>query len=211
MSRGVTIGDLYGKNDCYCGGNKSILYTLLQSFDLYLLLHKWELDANVGTHSKILLFSSVQFSHSVVSDSLRPHGLQHAGLPCPSLTPGRFYYQKFICGFQIDTFRLLILFKLVDLLIQFLTKSLDNSHFNLDFYLEKIISYKCFYIKGKFSLHKCKINNYSFSCLMYYNKLHCQGAEKSNHSVEGRHSSQASHSRQGRQSCQPRVCRSTAV
>ena len=27
-------------------------------------------------------------SHSVVSDSLRPHGLQHAGLPCPSLSPG---------------------------------------------------------------------------------------------------------------------------
>ena len=31
---------------------------------------------------------SVQFSHSVVSDSLRPHGLQHARLPCPSPTPG---------------------------------------------------------------------------------------------------------------------------
>ena len=31
--------------------------------------------------------SSVQFSRSVVSDSLRPHGLQHAGLPCPSPTP----------------------------------------------------------------------------------------------------------------------------
>ena len=30
----------------------------------------------------------VQFSHSVVSDSLRPHGLQHARLPCPSPTPG---------------------------------------------------------------------------------------------------------------------------
>ena len=27
-------------------------------------------------------FSSVQFSHSVVSDSLRPHGLQHIRLPC---------------------------------------------------------------------------------------------------------------------------------
>ena len=33
-------------------------------------------------------FSSVQFSHSVVSDSLQPHGLQHTRLPCPSLTPG---------------------------------------------------------------------------------------------------------------------------
>ena len=27
-------------------------------------------------------------SHSVVSDSLRPHGLQHARLPCPSLSLG---------------------------------------------------------------------------------------------------------------------------
>ena len=31
---------------------------------------------------------SVQFSHSVVSDPLQPHGLQRAGLPCPSPTPG---------------------------------------------------------------------------------------------------------------------------
>ena len=28
-----------------------------------------------------------QFSHSVVSDSLRPHGLQHTRPPCPSPTP----------------------------------------------------------------------------------------------------------------------------
>jgi len=34
------------------------------------------------------MFSSVQFSHSVVSDSLRPHELQHARPPCPSPTPG---------------------------------------------------------------------------------------------------------------------------
>ena len=32
--------------------------------------------------------SSVQFSHSVMSDSLRPHELQHARPPCPSPTPG---------------------------------------------------------------------------------------------------------------------------
>ena len=30
---------------------------------------------------------SVQFSHSVVSNYLRPHGLQHFRLHCPSLTP----------------------------------------------------------------------------------------------------------------------------
>ena len=29
----------------------------------------------------------VQFSHSVMSYSLQPHGLQHARPPCPSLTP----------------------------------------------------------------------------------------------------------------------------
>ena len=32
--------------------------------------------------------SSVQFSRSVVSDSLRPHKSQHARRPCPSPTPG---------------------------------------------------------------------------------------------------------------------------
>jgi len=36
---------------------------------------------------QICLFSSVQFSHSVVSDSLRPHEPQHARPPCPSPTP----------------------------------------------------------------------------------------------------------------------------
>ena len=32
--------------------------------------------------------SSVQFSHSVMSDSLRPHESQHARPPCPSPSPG---------------------------------------------------------------------------------------------------------------------------
>ena len=33
------------------------------------------------------IFSSVQFSRSIVSNSLRPHELQHARPPCPSPTP----------------------------------------------------------------------------------------------------------------------------
>ena len=36
----------------------------------------------------IMSFHSVQFSRSVVSDSLRPHESQHARPPCPSPTPG---------------------------------------------------------------------------------------------------------------------------
>ena len=37
---------------------------------------------------EIFTLSSVQFSRSVLSDSLRPHELQHARPPCPSPTPG---------------------------------------------------------------------------------------------------------------------------
>ena len=37
---------------------------------------------------QLSIFSlSVQFSCSVMSDSLRPHGLQHSRLPCPSPSP----------------------------------------------------------------------------------------------------------------------------
>ena len=45
---------------------------------------------NKGSTSGLLtpvLVSSVQFSRSVVSDSLWPHELQHARPPCPSPTP----------------------------------------------------------------------------------------------------------------------------
>ena len=35
----------------------------------------------------LFFFSSVQFSRSVVSESLRPHELQHTRPPCPSPTP----------------------------------------------------------------------------------------------------------------------------
>ena len=36
----------------------------------------------------MLITRPVQFSCSVMSNSFRPHGLQHARLPCPSPTPG---------------------------------------------------------------------------------------------------------------------------
>ena len=40
-------------------------------------------------HSSLfLLFSSIQFSRSVISDSLRPHELQYTRPPCPSPTAG---------------------------------------------------------------------------------------------------------------------------
>ena len=46
----------------------------------------WEAGWMGGNECDVSI-SSVQFSHSVMSDSLQPHGLQHAKLPCPSPTP----------------------------------------------------------------------------------------------------------------------------
>ena len=43
-------------------------------------------DTRVGSLGYTAASHSVQFSCSVVSGSLRPHGLQHARLPCPSLS-----------------------------------------------------------------------------------------------------------------------------
>ena len=49
-----------------------------------ILTKAWDVKASLLTSQ----FSSVQFSCSVVSDSLWPHELQHARHPCPSPSPG---------------------------------------------------------------------------------------------------------------------------
>ena len=49
----------------------------LQHLQLQLRQHKYDFSSK----------SSVQFSCSVMSDSLRPHELQHTRPPCPSPTP----------------------------------------------------------------------------------------------------------------------------
>ena len=50
-------------------------------------LKRWLFRSFVRFFSCVISLS-VQFSHSVVSDSLWPHELQHARPPCPSPTPG---------------------------------------------------------------------------------------------------------------------------
>ena len=49
------------------------------------------------------LISSVQFSHSVMSDSLWPHESQHARPPCPSQTLG--VYSNSCSSSILDTYR----------------------------------------------------------------------------------------------------------
>ena len=46
-------------------------------------MNKWAV-----VHPDSETFSSVQFSRSILSDSLRPHESQHARPPCPIPTPG---------------------------------------------------------------------------------------------------------------------------
>ena len=47
-----------------------------------------KLNIELSRDLEIIVLCSVQFSHSVVSDSLQPHESQHATPPCPSPTPG---------------------------------------------------------------------------------------------------------------------------
>ena len=51
------------------------------------ILFHYGLSQDTEYSSLCYTISSVQFSRSVVSDSLRPHELQHARPPCPSPTP----------------------------------------------------------------------------------------------------------------------------
>ena len=60
-----------------CHNCVSVLDSLFGSSDLYVCL-------SANTTVSLLLY----LSHSAVSNSLQPRGLQHARLPCPSLSPG---------------------------------------------------------------------------------------------------------------------------
>ena len=51
-------------------------------------LGRWYLEFWDSICVYACVFSSFQFSCSVVSSSLQPHGLQHSRPPCPSSTPG---------------------------------------------------------------------------------------------------------------------------
>ena len=82
------------------GGGWEANINLLQAVILLQWKENTERDANSRKQGEIITndwmqliafdllhLSSVQFSHSVMSDSLRPHESQHARPPCPSPTP----------------------------------------------------------------------------------------------------------------------------
>ena len=69
---------------------RSLVFQILlfSSISLHWSLRTAFLSPLVILWNSAFRWVSVQFSHSVMSDSLRPHGLQHARLPCPSPTSG---------------------------------------------------------------------------------------------------------------------------
>ena len=63
-------------------------FVLITSFDIHHSSSKWCGNLSLPRRKTEAQRGSVQFSHSVVSNSLQPRGLQHARSPCPSPTPG---------------------------------------------------------------------------------------------------------------------------
>ena len=66
--------------------------TAITTINFRVFYHPQKEPHTVSSHYLFFLFPQslhlLHFSHSVVSNSLRPHELQHARPPCPSLTPG---------------------------------------------------------------------------------------------------------------------------
>ena len=62
----------------------------LKALRKFLCLSKKIFHIFIETLDTLTAIFSVQFSHSFMSNSLQPHGLQHARLPCLSLTPRAF-------------------------------------------------------------------------------------------------------------------------
>ena len=67
---------------CWFFQSKNVIF-----LSIYLCHLQFLSSASLNFQSIGVLFPSVQFSHSVMSDYLQPHWLQHARLPCPSPTP----------------------------------------------------------------------------------------------------------------------------
>ena len=69
-----------------------IIFTSLNYFDYFFsinffIIHSFRILVSI-IEITTCINNSVQFSRSVLSDSLQPHVLQHARPPCPSPTPG---------------------------------------------------------------------------------------------------------------------------
>ena len=67
----------------------TFLLKLVLEVEIFCFCVLAELECFVNIHTQFQ-FNSVQFSRSVMSDSLLPHKSQHVRPPCPSPTPGAY-------------------------------------------------------------------------------------------------------------------------
>ena len=70
-----------GRKNQYCENDYTSKHNLQIQCDPY------QITNDIFHRTRTKNFTIHQFSRSVVSDSLRPHELQHARPPCPSPTP----------------------------------------------------------------------------------------------------------------------------
>ena len=83
-------GSVYWKSTCWPFWNSLVLTSLCHAVNSHVILSKfmpWPLPSQSHRLWRDKELVS-QFSRSVMSDSLRPHGLQHFRLPCSSPFPG---------------------------------------------------------------------------------------------------------------------------
>ena len=90
--------DLHASTDAICCGQSWWPKLLFPSWNLQ-RTGKDDIQQIIWTHCReynvVQGTVQVQFSHSVVSDFLQPHGLQHARPICPSPTPNsQLHYQS---------------------------------------------------------------------------------------------------------------------
>ena len=85
----------WGENSCKWCHRWGLNFQNMQTAHAITTTTKYQPSGKVGRRPKQTFLQrryidghSVQFTHSVVSDSLRPHELQHTRPPCPSPTPG---------------------------------------------------------------------------------------------------------------------------
>ena len=65
-----------------------VFVSVAQQCESVIIIYLWHIY--IFVIDLLFVYISVQFSHSVMSDFLRLHGLQHTRLPCPSSTPGAY-------------------------------------------------------------------------------------------------------------------------
>jgi len=82
--------DVHAKSRCKLSQTSKVLFTKPYNYSHTYRRKSEYFPAKMGTIKSdfcYTVYGTIQFSHSVMSDSLQPHVVQHARRPCPLPTP----------------------------------------------------------------------------------------------------------------------------